>query len=46
MVRLKDDLRQIRLELSHDKFKEIEKRMVDIEVKYHLSKNIAQEIIE
>jgi chromosome segregation protein len=45
-IRLSDDLKSIKLDLKDPKYKDISRKLVDLEVRYTLAKLMAQEVSE
>lgn len=45
-VRLDDDLKQTKFELKNSRYKDITKKLADVEIKYTLAKLMAQEVSE
>jgi DNA repair protein RAD50 len=46
IVSLRESLKSFKIELMDNKYKDIEKRLLDLNVKYHLTKDICTEVTE
>lgn len=44
IISLQDSLRQMKVDLQEERFKDIEKGLLDFEIKYNLTKDIALEV--